>query len=895
MAVTPMVAGAVIAGRFEIERAASSGGMGTVYRARDLRTGQTVALKLLHPQSASGQDATRLMIESQLLAELRHPRIVSYIAHGRTPTGHPFLAMEWLDGEDLSKRLLRQPLTLRESILLIRSAAEGLAAAHTRGIVHRDIKPSNLFLLSGDPERVMLLDFGVARQQQRAMSLTRTGAMVGTPGYMAPEQARGQRDLGPSADIFSLGCVFLECLTGQPPFVAPHFAALLTKILFDEAPSVVSLRPEVPPGVSDLVARMLRKDPLQRPRDGAALLSELDAVAPPLQDWTSAAPNPGPAAAPFGTEQSLMSILLASQPGPSEERGKTASGSNLEPSAGQPLQVLISDALAALGASVEWLPDQTLLVSVTASSAAPRGTALECAAQAARCAIHVRKLWPEALIVVATGRGVITGSILGGEVIERVRQFLDVHLAADLGTDEARPDILLDELTALLIGAPYVARLSPGLYRLAPERRTGNEQKPLLTALAPFVGRGHEMDMLVTARHECESESLATAVVITAPAGLGKTRLRQEFVSTLQADLEPLTLIHARALPGRQGPGSSLLGWALRSLCGIHETDARSAAQSKLDRRLGGRLAGPEHDLARAALRWLCGCSEAVDHELLALDGASDDEPSQPLVLGFVSWLGAECDTTTVLISLDDLQWADALSVNLVEQALRTLSDRPLMVLALARPEVTERFPQLWSECRCTELSLPGLSRAACERLVHEVLGPELPPATVERMLARAGGSPLYLESLIRAAAEGKTEAVPETLLAMIQADLLSHPPLARRLLRAASVFGLTFCADGVLHLLGNTPPLAAADVERCFKLLVESQVLTFLRDGARAPGGAYAFRQRLVQEALYELLSPSERLSGHREALAFLRAAGETDPSVLAEHARLAGEAAPR
>ena len=276
--------GTVVAQRFEVADRVSSGGMGTVFRARDLLTGQPVALKLLTGPSGSRQEQERFAREAQVLSELRHPGIVSYVAHGMTPDGQPFLAMELLAGVDLAERLSHGSLSIAESLVLLRKTAEALAAAHRRGIVHRDIKPSNLFLRDGLIERVVLLDFGIARDALSGRAMTRTGIVIGTPEYMAPEQARGQRDVGPSADIFSLGCVLYECLTGQPPFVGAHMAAQLAKILFEEATPVRKLRSAVPAAMEALLMRMLAKLPDARPRDAEVLLKELRAAAPCVAD-----------------------------------------------------------------------------------------------------------------------------------------------------------------------------------------------------------------------------------------------------------------------------------------------------------------------------------------------------------------------------------------------------------------------------------------------------------------------------------------------------------------------------------------------------------------------------------------------------------------------------------
>jgi eukaryotic-like serine/threonine-protein kinase len=151
-----------IAGRFEVEVLAGRGGMGAVYRARDRETGGVAALKILHDE-APPDHAERLVREARLLAELTHPGFARYLGFGTTERGRPYLAMEWLDGEDLSARLRREGIGASESVRMIARVAAALGVAHARGIIHRDIKPSNLFLVDKDPDRVKVLDFGIAR------------------------------------------------------------------------------------------------------------------------------------------------------------------------------------------------------------------------------------------------------------------------------------------------------------------------------------------------------------------------------------------------------------------------------------------------------------------------------------------------------------------------------------------------------------------------------------------------------------------------------------------------------------------------------------------------------------------------------------------------------------
>src|ERR1044071_1572024 len=175
--------------RFMIEQLAGFGGMGQIYRARDQRTHGLVALKIVH--DAERLELERFAREAQVLATLSHPGIVRYIDNGITSEGDPYLVMEWLSGETLSTRLQRTQLTVAEALALGRRAASALGAIHRGGVVHRDLKPSNLFLREATIDKVTLIDFGMARRSLADQKLTVTGTMLGTPGYIAPEQVNG--------------------------------------------------------------------------------------------------------------------------------------------------------------------------------------------------------------------------------------------------------------------------------------------------------------------------------------------------------------------------------------------------------------------------------------------------------------------------------------------------------------------------------------------------------------------------------------------------------------------------------------------------------------------------------------------------------------------------------
>ena len=295
-------------GRFEVVAPVASGGMGTVFRARDRRDQRDVALKALD----SGGDAARFDREATLLAAIDHPGVVRYVAHGVLPVHH--LVMEWIDGETLAARLARSGVDLRETVAVGVALAGALGALHAAGIVHRDVKPANVMLVG---DTVKLVDFGIARPVGPRSNLTRTGSMIGTAGYMAPEQARGDAMLDGRADLFALGCILHECVAGEPAFRGGSLLALRAKVLLHDPPRLAQLVPGVPPALDALVGSLLARDAAARPADAAGVtrvLRELPVqatarrVVPASSETTDVSGQPSPRCAVIVVDTSTDSV-----------------------------------------------------------------------------------------------------------------------------------------------------------------------------------------------------------------------------------------------------------------------------------------------------------------------------------------------------------------------------------------------------------------------------------------------------------------------------------------------------------------------------------------------------------------------------------------------------------
>jgi eukaryotic-like serine/threonine-protein kinase len=875
---------AVVGGRFAIRRVAGTGGMGRVFEALDLLTGANVALKLMQDPSAP-RELERFTRESETLAGLRHPGIVRYVAHGQTDTGEGYLAMEWLEGEDLRHRMEERGLSVSETLLLARQVADALAAAHKHGVIHRDLKPSNLFLVGGDIGSIKIIDFGVARRSARLQALTQTGAQVGTPQYMAPEQARGEREIKPAADVFSLGCILYECLAGQPPFFADHIAALLAKILFEEARPLDTVCPHVPRGLCDLIGRMLAKEPAARPDDASALRDELSALSPvnPELDVAPARPPRPPAPAITAREQYLVSVVVAR---PLDDT--SALSPTLDPSSEREVhnqRQMLEPLLRQFGVRVEGLADGTL---VATSALAQVGNAADLALQIARCAILIHERWPEAVVALATGRAQVDvfGHIPVGEAIDRAvrlsrRTAPTVHLRSG-DSERAVDGVLIDEVSAHLLRPRFLTTTTQDEIVLQGERVGVDDTRLLLGKPTPCVGREPELALLELHLQRCIDESKAHALVVVAPPGVGKSRLRHEFLRRI--DDRNYQVLIGRGDPVSAGSPYGLLAQALRHLCEIQLGDAPDAARDKLRARVGVYVAAADAARVTEFLGELCGMPFPDEGRTLLRAARADPKVmSDQVGRAFVDLIRAECMVRPMLLVLEDLHWSDGLTVKLVEAALREL-ELPLFVLALARPDALDMFPNLWAEHH-DALSLREISARACERLVRQVLGKAAPDELVTRLIKRSAGNALFLEELIRAAAEGKGDRLPESVLAILQTRLTRLDAPTRRLLRAGAVFGATFWRDGVAELCGLDR--ASPEIDACLAVAVGEELIERAKESRFASEVQYAFRHALMRDAAYGLLTDQDRQEGHRHAAQYLERIGEPDPGVLADHYR--------
>jgi hypothetical protein len=857
-------------GRFELGEVAGQGGMGTVYRAVDRETEEVVAVKLLH----GATDALRVRFEREgkVLAQLDDPHIVRYVAHGEVSAEELFLVMEWLDGDDLSVRLRQETLTIDETITIAQTVAAGLATAHAQGIVHRDIKPSNLFLLDGRIDRLKLLDFGVARLQGATVQATRVGQPIGTPSYMSPEQARGDADVDARSDLFSLGCLLYECLAGAPPFEADSLVATLARILFSPCEPVSERREETPPELAELIGGLLEKDREARPESARTVLEQLGGTGRVAARTMASNRHLG------STERRRLFVVVARRvDAPADDATLAADTQAVlisTAAAHTPVPARLSAVAVEHGAVIERLLDGSVVAVMSA-----RAAASDAARRAARLALEIRSAVGPVPMALATGSAVIGGGLPWGAVIDR---------AVALSTaGEPGAGIRIDDGVVGLLDARFEVREDPAGAVLvdAPERAVPGRR--LLGRASPCVGREREIGTVLGTLSESAFDSVARSVLVHAPPGVGKSRLLSEVLDRGAAAVDGLEQWLATADPLRAGSPFGMAANLVRGVAGVRTGDALDAQREHLRARLADGLNGDALEQVHVFLSEMLGIAPDEPAPILASARRDRRLLGDRMREAFVDFIDAETRRHPLMIAFDDLHWGDLPTVNCVDDCLRRLADRPLFVFALARPEIREVFPGLWSEHHPLDLPLRELSAKPRERLIRMVLE-EVDDEVVARVSALSGGNAFYLEELIRAVAGGRTD-LPESVLAMAQVRYEGLDAPARAVLRAGAVFGMVSWTEGIARLLG----LEVEEVRSTVRGLVRDELLQPQPGGRFASAEQLEFRHALLREAAYAALTEPDRVLGHRLAAEWLRRAGENDAMVLAEQFERGGELA--
>ncbi len=840
-------------GPYRIVRRLGQGATGVVFEAEDRQLARTVALKVLALARAGDEERRRRFLrEARAASAVVHPNVAAVYGVGHEG-GLDYLAMEHVAGVTLREAMRRQggAFEIADAVRLGEAIASGVGRAHELGIVHRDLKPENVMIADGGAVKV--LDFGLAKLlappvagEATTQLMTLEGHILGTPAYMSPEQSKG-RAVDARSDVFALGVILYELITGRRPFAAETAVELFIAIDRDEPPRPSAVNARVPAAVEAIVLRCLRKAPGERFASCGEAAVALRRVA--------SGDDPALAASVSGAELRLASVVRVTLPPGGAERAAV-------------MELLVEHGA---GAAAE---EGGAMVAAFLQQPTGAGAATDLAVQAARWALAARDAVPDAAIAIATGRALVAGSAPAGEAVER---------AAALSAGAAGAAILLDELSAgLLDGRCRVRELGAGVYALDRAPLAADATRPLLGRPTPCVGRGAELATLDVALGACRDDGAPRAVLIVAPPGQGKTRLLREWLRRTEAGTDPPLVLLGRADPVR-GAAGGLLAQALRPALDVADDAAAGEAREALLAAVRRRVGGGEARRVAELLGELCGVPFPDEGRALLCSVRSDPlAMAEQVERAWLDWLRGTCTARPVVLVLEDLHWGDARTVALVEAALRELTEGALLVVALARPEVDDRFPDLWAG-RAQRLALGPLGRKASERLAREALGDRTEPALIERIVQLSEGNALFLEELVRAVAEGRGGEAPGTLMAMLQARIERLSPEERRVLRVASILGERFRDGDVAALLGAGAP----ELEGWLRGLEHREVLAARRSEARTE---HRFRHALVREAAYGTLLEHERQALHRAAAEHLAAAAD-EPAVVAEHFERAGQ----
>jgi hypothetical protein len=834
--------GDIIGDRFVVGKLAGQGSMGAVFRAHDQARDKPVAIKVLSQHDADA--VSRFHDEARVLAELAHPHIVQHVAHGVTKNGTPYLVMAWLEGQSLAARLQLGRLSAAHALELTTQIASALAVAHHRGIVHRDIKPSNIFLVNGSVHAATVLDFGVAQAATSGSRVTRTGSVVGTPGYMAPEQVQGSRGRASArVDIFSLGALLFECLTGRRAFEGDDVMAILARVLREEAPRVRTFLPDVPEELDTLVAHMLSRVPEARHANGEQVFRALQQVGRRIS--IAVHDEPHGSRIHLKRENRLLCVVVAAA---IEEVADGHSTPTLRTSLSRSTWDELQRVAMRYGGIASEFPGGGLLIRIHGTDGL--------VTRAARCAIAVSHIVDGFRVALVTGCADDSRDLPYADLIGRAIQSLEFSDRHQTGKG-----VRLDATTVALLDAHFEVVGPSHAPRLCHERSDFGEPKSLLDKQTPFAGRKRELEILLDFLAESFEEGGAVTALVVAHAGMGKSRLGSEALIALRHRIPDLAVGMARA--SSTSGSYSLVIDLVRNLLPL----SPRATRETIRHTLGKVLTDPGGTTVDILTRFFLETSYGDNPLRLPL--------SEPERQAWLDLLGALTRGRSLLLILEDAQWADNASMELLHDALAQIDMRPFGVLALARPEIRERGFGIFLRRDVQEMRLGPLSPKAAVEFVAQFL-PEK-TNVIKNIVARSEGQPMFLEALIRASKDSKClDFTPEMLLAVHGPQITLLPMDAQQALRLASLVGVTFWFGAVMALPVDTT--TEMDFGHIFEQLVTSGIIARRRMSQIPQEIEYMFAQPSIREAFLATWSEEDRRRGEQLAKTWLDKHGIRD-----------------
>ncbi|MEM9189334.1 MAG: protein kinase, partial [Myxococcota bacterium] len=861
-------------GPYEVQGLLATGGSGKVYRAI-APNGRRVALKRFDTRLRETH-SERFQKEAQI--RIDHPNVIEVLDAGTDDAGGPYIVLELLDGEPLSERLRRNPaLTSEEVLALGLQLCDGLAAAHRQGVVHRDLKPENLYLC--EDGALKILDFGIALVDTDPERITTTGLVVGTPWYLSPEQARGEAKLDARADIWSLGVVLYEALAGKTPFARGGMLATVLAILREDFEPLQVAAPQVPSSLAVVIERCLVKQRDYRwSRVGAVreALSEVD-----LRDVRAVSPEqPRPSIA--AGERRVVAVMFADR----------------------------ADDLERICAAVEvqggvFLPLYGRRAVGLFGSEAWEGDELD---RAARAALAARAYAQR--VSVAAGKASRHGGGISGEALSAAEEGCAV-LEKNSGTEE--PVVVIDRRSARLLGENFAAEPFDVRYARLRRSRRHTPVVPHFVSDAPatrdsippgpvstLLGRAAELAQIERALATALEDRQATAVLVVGPTGIGKTRLREEMERLLAASVPEATVFSARADPLGQSGARTLLGSALMRHARVRTVEhnaPRIDAEVDDEERVAAvwsmvRAAIEEPELVDETapfLGELLGVPMGESPELVAAR-ADPQVMADRLDMSIRDYFSGCAARGPVVLSLEDIHWADEASLDLLSDLLERLEELPFLIFSTARPWLEEVRSAFLSERSAWRIEPGALRSNEGRSLAEATAGRKIAADTLTAITERCGGNPLFIEQMVTELVEtGALDRagdvpLPLTVEAAIQSRLDHLPLLEKSLCKKASVLMRPFSVE-------ELEAIGVGDARILLDSLRRRGIVSVRSKSRVGADREYRFRIALVSEVAYDLLDDDYRASLHRIAAKVLTKIGKAGDEELAVHHERGGE----
>jgi serine/threonine protein kinase len=945
-------------GSYEVIEEIGKGGLATVYRAYQPNVGRYVAIKVLRGSFDENPDAVaRFQREARMVARLEHIHILPvYDFDGKHEP--PYIVMRLLEGGTLKERLAQEFPTYGEIIKLIRQIAAALDYAHRQGVIHRDIKPSNIMI--DRDNNVYVTDFGLARLVDRASDsgvreLTQAGMVMGTPAYMAPEQGMGEEDIDHRADIYSLGIILFQMLTGDLPFTAPTAMGLLLQHFQATIPSAVALNSTLPSGIDDVLQKAMAKSPADRYQRAGELVEALAAAfgeAPEtltltavypfrkISQPTLTAPSVGESSsnASSHNQYKLVTALYANFAEFAEilemEDERTANltlaqfWDNFEAIitelGGKIFTRGYDKALALWGAVTTYEDDAERAIRAALKiQPALRGLLPE-EEQAEPLPLQIGINTGPVLLTRSTDASDYTVSGTTTHVVQRLERMAPVgSVVISHDTYRLVRGVFNFEACDPLRIRGQKERTPTYLVRSVKPRAFRKNTRGIEGVETRMIGRKAEFDILQDLFYAAVEERETQVVTLVSEPGMGKSRLLYEFVNWCELEEVTFWVFEGRATPEMFKQPYSLLRDVFSFRFEIQDSDSPPVVRQKMTEGFA-RMTGRADERAAHFIAHLLGYDFSDSPHLAGI--LSDAKQFQKQALYYLEQFfihittsvsngaeGAANNTAPAVLRLEDLHWADESSLEALQSLVSQNPNLPLFIIGLARPDFFARRPSWGSgQPSYTRIELRPLSNRESRQLVREILQKvdEIPEALRDLLVDRAEGNPFMMEELVKVLLEDRVIVkdepawrvelgrlskvrVPPTLTGLIQVQLDSLFPPERTLLQRAAIIGRIFW-DQAVEALQAADDLVI-DVESSLDGLIKRDILFSREDSAFAGAREFIFANQMMRDVVLESLLPRQRRAYHARVAEWLIAVSgeraEEYTATIAENFSLGGE----